>query len=365
MRVVIACCGLEHVVRGYESAGRELFDALSGHLDVVLCKGSGKRGKNEVVVPCLRRDFLERFISPAKAFYWEQMTFALGLLPYLLLHKVDIVHYSEARFGNALVRLVRWTGLKTRLLYSNGGPHSPARFHPGVFILQVCGPYLQAALDFGIPAERMRLLPYGIAPEQFRLPEGRAAAREQFHLPPDKLVILSMAALSRTHKRIDYLIREVAALNDDSIVLCMAGQETAETPEMRALAEELLPGRHRFLTVPRARVPALLAAADLVVLASLREGFGMVLIEACSAGVPVICHDWENFRWVLGDAAVYADMETPGALAASLRMVARDSEKLRALGVLGRARVDQHYSWRVLVPRYLEMYRSILDAPGA
>jgi glycosyltransferase involved in cell wall biosynthesis len=88
----------------------------------------------------------------------------------------------------------------------------------------------------------------------------------------------------------------------------------------------------------------------------------MVLLEACSAGVPVVCHNSSHFRWALGDAALYTDMAAPGALASNIRMVASQPEVLRRLGVLGKARVDDCYSWKVLVPRYLKMYESILAA---
>jgi len=362
MRVVIACCGLEHMKRGYESFARELFGALSGHVEVTLCKGSGKGSPNEVVIPCLRRDFLLRFMNPQAAFRWEQITFAVALLPYLLLKRIDIVHYSEGTMGNVLARLLHLTGSRVRLLLSNGGPYHPKHFRADILIHQVTKDALDQAIECGVNPSRMYLAPYGIAPERFKSPESRDVLRQRFGFPSEKFLILSLAALNMEHKRLDYLIREVAALDDASVILCMAGQPTSETPELRDLAARLLPGRHTFMTLPRARILELLAAADLFVLPSLSEGFGMVFLEACSAGVPVVCHDSSQFQWVLGPAGIYVDMAVAGALTEKMRELITGQEVLERFSDLGKARVENDYSWRVLIPRYLEMYTAVLGA---
>ena len=106
MRVAIACCGLEHVHRGFEAFSRELFTALTGRTDVILFKGSGKSLPNEIVVPCLRRDFLMRFMNPLRAFYWEQITFTIALIPYLILNNVLLLAFllqSRNRLKMSLV----------------------------------------------------------------------------------------------------------------------------------------------------------------------------------------------------------------------------------------------------------------------
>jgi len=300
-------------------------------------------------------------MKPETAFRWEQITFAIALFPFLILKRIDLVHYSDGTVGNVLARLLRLTGSHVRLLLSNGGPYHPKHFRPGVFIHQVCKAGFDEALKYGVASSRMHLIPYGIAPEQFQSLQAPDILRHRFGLPQHKFLILSLAALNREHKRLDYLIREVAALHDASVFLCMAGEPTSEAPALRELAAELLPNRHKFITVPRNAVPELLATADLFVLTSLDEGFGMVLLEASAAGVPVICNDSAHFRWVMGDAAIYSGMAAPGALAASIRQIAGEEEVLQRFSALGKARVEDCYSWKVLVPRYLNMYESVLS----
>jgi glycosyltransferase involved in cell wall biosynthesis len=362
MKVAIACCGLEHVRRGYESCSRELFGALSGRANVTLFKGSGKRAENEVVVPCSRRDWLGRILEPNRAFYWEQVTFALALFPLLRAGKIDLVHFSENTVGNVLARLVRKAGLKVKLLQSNGGPLHPRHFRPEVNIHQVCQSSLDLALSYGISPGRMYLAPHGIQSSQFSTTLSQAETRRSFGIPIDKFVILSLAALNRTHKRLDYLIREVAAIRDSRFFLCMAGEPTSEQPELELLARQLLPGRHMFLSVPRAAVTQLLSSADLFVLASLQEGFGMVLLEALAAGVPVIAHQSEHFAWVLGEAGLLADLGLEGSLTCAIRRAAAKPELRADLKLKGRELIMSRYDWQVLAPRYLSMYEAVLES---
>jgi len=360
MRIAIACCGLEHVRRGYESFARELFDALSTKGDVVLFKGSGKSGGKEIVVPCIRRDFLERFMAPERAFYYEQISFAVALIPYLAMRKIDVLHYSEGNVGNALARLVRWTGLHVKLVQSNGGPVHPRHFRPEVFIHQVSKQGLDEATYWGVAPDRMSLIPYGIESSNFRTTIERQELRKQFDLPLDRFIILSLAAFKKKHKRIDYLIREVAALKDPSNFLCMAGEPTEDFPELKEIATRLLPNQHVFLTVPRREVPKLLASADLLVHGAVHEGFGMVLLEALSAGTPVMCHNSDHFKWVLGDAALYVDMNEDGALTAAIRKLRTQSGDIERLSALGKLRIDTLYDWNVIAARYFEMYHSAM-----
>jgi UDP-glucose:(heptosyl)LPS alpha-1,3-glucosyltransferase len=212
-------------------------------------------------------------------------------------------------------------------------------------------------MEFGLSANRLFLVPYGLDPDQFS-PQTRAQrnqTRQELGIPEDALVVLTVAIIDRQTKRIDYLIKEMARL-DTKTWLLAAGQKTEETLALEGEANRLLAGRCRFVSWPQDKVPLLYGAADVFVLTSLVEAFGRVTIEALLSGLPVVIHNGPVFRWVAqGTSAHTIDMSIEGTLTKTL-------QRVLAGGSNGNARsiAIERFSWEELVPKYLDMYQRIM-----
>jgi glycosyltransferase involved in cell wall biosynthesis len=200
-------------------------------------------------------------------------------------------------------------------------------------------------LGFDIPAQLTRLSP-----------EDRRALRRRLGLPDDRPLVLSAAALNRSHKRLDYLIEELAAVSAPRPFLLMAGEPDDETPEIGALARARLgPEGFAIRTVPTGEMPDLYRTSDVFVLASLVEMQGRALIEAAGHGVPCIAHDSPVMTFALGESGVYADFTQPGALTALLaRPALPDGDARRAAGI--HWHVYERFSWARLRARYVELF---------
>lgn len=115
---------------------------------------------------------------------------------------------------------------------------------------------------------------------------------------------------------------------------------------------------HFFGFVSHERVPAVLAHADLLVLPSLYEELGTVLLEAMWVGVPVVASRTGGIPDIIDDG-VNGVLVSPGdseALARAIDRLLSDPDLARRLGEVARERA-QGYDWEVLAERVLEVYR--------
>jgi glycosyltransferase involved in cell wall biosynthesis len=98
---------------------------------------------------------------------------------------------------------------------------------------------------------------------------------------------------------------------------------------------------------------ALYARADVVVVPSLYEGFGLPVLEAMARGVPVVCSNRSSLPEVAGDAAVLVDPTDPAAIRRGIDRALADPEPLRARGLARAA----EFTWERTAKLTADVYR--------
>ena len=114
-------------------------------------------------------------------------------------------------------------------------------------------------------------------------------------------------------------------------------------------------------------VAGLLAAADLVVLPSRREGHPMVLLEAMSVGAPIVATRIPGIEETApdGEAARLVPPDDPSALSAALRALLEDPGRARRLGDAAAAHVRAHFGPSEVAARWAALYRAALREEDA
>lgn len=151
-------------------------------------------------------------------------------------------------------------------------------------MITVCAALKDAIVDLGGPAEKITALRNGVDLQLFQ-PEDKPQARAAFGMN-EKFSIASVGHLIE-RKGHHLVIEALAKILDAELYLAGGGEEEAR---LRALAEQLgVTDRVHFLgAIPQARLRTLYSAVDCLVLASSREGWANVLLEAMACGTPVV-----------------------------------------------------------------------------
>ena len=234
---------------------------------------------------------------------------------------------------------------------------------------------------FGLPAERVHVVPLGFDARVFRPDEARrAAARRELGLD-GRFVLLNVGGMTR-NKGIDILLRAFARALDrmPEARLVLKGVDDLYASRdllQRALAQ--LSARDRDAVASRLlyigeRRPVqwmadLVRAADFYVSPYLAEGFNLPVLEAAACGVPVICTGGGPTDEFTDPAFAWRIRAQPGSvrlrsgrvgecllpdeqhLAELLRRAAADPSRARSIGALGAAQVSRGFTWECITDR--------------
>ena len=160
-----------------------------------------------------------------------------------------------------------------------------------------------------------------------------------------------------THKNLTVLLRAVALLApEERPVLVFAGFGT-DAGALPGLVGELGLGDDvRLLgAVAPDDLEALYAQADVLVTATLYEGFGLPVLEAMARGVLVACSDLPVLREVAGDDAELLDPHDPASIAAAIRRLLSNRAGLEHRIEAGRARAAR-YTWSAAATQTLRVF---------
>jgi glycosyltransferase involved in cell wall biosynthesis len=215
--------------------------------------------------------------------------------------------------------------------------------------------------EFNLPGEQISTIHYGIDPVPYsEVPAKEVAALRSSWLSGNSGWVIGTVARLVPEKAVHTLIEGYATYREQATKasrLVIVGRGPLEQ-ELKKFAEHLGIGDKVIWAGFREDIPAVMAAFDLFALTSIREGFGMVLLEAMAAKRPIVASAVSAIPEVVVDGrtgVLFPALDTD-RLANALLLFETDAIR-KGFEQAGYELVSSHFTLDKMVERTLEIYR--------
>lgn len=383
LRILIVSQQFRPLVGGYERAAERLAAGLAaaGHDVTVLTERRNPRWA--------RREegsgFAVRRIWCIYRPRWHLLTSLLSSAVFLFLHtrRFQVVHIQQygtyAAVAIAMARLfsvpvvLRTTSTRAMGIGQVLGGRSPvtrltAALHRKANACIVTTAWaLDEVLRFGIPRDRIRLIPNGIDTSELRPDEtARRQARSRLVPGSDVVMVLYCGRLDEAKNPLG-LVRawRTMARGARATLLVLVG----DGPQ-RGLVQQLVDreglGDCVRLAGEQATVLPWYLAADIFVLSSHLEGLSNALLEAMSCGLPVVSTRVSGSVDIFAECDVgeLVDVGDDAGLASAIARLVDEPERRKACGVRARQYAELRYSIQSVVQQTVDLYQAVIGRAG-
>lgn len=376
-----------HLIHRLNPGGVERFllQMLSGvsqtHCVMDVCCRSNKVGRWDADAQKLGANVLKCPVFPN--FY----SYISRLRQIFLEGDYDIIHCHLVTQAGTIVRLANQLGLKVVITV-----HS-TQFHPKFFltklpvvslvrrvltqkslafaignshrIVAVSGAVLNSLIQIEpLAGSVCDIIPHGVAYQSPTKLEETVYSRESVGLPEGAFIITHIGRFvpSKNH----HAIIKIFDMIHDSVpnaILLLVGDGSLRLQIERAVSKHHWKDRVFFLGY-RDDVQTLLRLSDVMVFPSFYEGFGLVCIEAASAGLPVVASRISPLDEIIldGVTGMLHDINDLKGFANSIYKLYSNHSLRTELGEAARLRVNKHFSLDKTVGLYIDLYSSLIDS---
>jgi len=223
--------------------------------------------------------------------------------------------------------------------------------------------YKKMVIQMGTESEKVKVIPYSVDLARFH-PDNSGDKFRKRHDCDGSNVILSVGRLNY-QKGFSYLLKAISMvvqkLPDLKLVIVGDGEQFSYLKELSqslGLSDSVIfTGR-----ISQVEMPEAYAAADVFVLPSIFESFGIALIEAQATGKPVVCTRVGGAPETLleKESGLIVDPKESGQLAEAIIRILCDQKLAKSMGEEGRRFVENRFGWRKNVNLVLEAYERML-----
>jgi D-inositol-3-phosphate glycosyltransferase len=219
---------------------------------------------------------------------------------------------------------------------------------------------------YGTPPGKISVIPGGVNVDLFH-PGNQGKARAELNIDTDGFILLYVGRFASL-KKIDHLIKAIHLLEDRyEIKLILIGGDGKNDPKQKRLMElavklNIEKQVHFIGRVEHHNLPAYYNAADLFVLPSVYESFGLVCLEALACGTPVVASHVGVMASVLDNAenGITLNDTTPQNLAAAIRKFI-SKKRFDRISQENICSSVKDYSWKRIAAATINVYKKLSE----
>lgn len=338
-----------------------------------LVEGLAKRGiQNLMVVPrgsalekeAARRGLPVRSIPLAGE---ADLAFPFRFRKLLREEAPDIVHLHSRRGADTLGALsTKLAGIPTVLSRRVDNPEAgwslAAKYRLYDAVITISEAIRTVLIDQGVPPEKVRCVHSALDPTPHLGSCDKVSFRKEFGLDPEERVV-GMAAQFIERKGHRFLLKAIPGVlrNHPETRFLLFGQG-ALRGEIEAGVRRA--GLERRVVFPGFRddLPSLLPCLDLLVHPAIREGLGIILLQASASGIPIVATRTGGIPEAVADGenGILVDPGDAEALGVAISILLGDPEMAQTMGEAGRTLVRDSFSVDRMVEGNLGVYRELL-----
>jgi len=207
-----------------------------------------------------------------------------------------------------------------------------------------------------VPRSRLRLVYNGIDADLFK-------SDDNVSKEPNSLILVNSS--EQAVKGVPYLLKALQLLKDGTEVkLTVVGSPSPDGQNLKLVKEYGLADMVTFTgRVTMEELVKHYLAAEICVVPSLYEGFGLPAAEAMSCQLPVVATSGGALPEVVGQdggSGILVPPADPDALAAAVKRLLGDEHLRRKMGEAGRKRVEGHFTWEQAARKTVDVYQEVL-----
>jgi len=217
---------------------------------------------------------------------------------------------------------------------------------------------------YGVPGERVMVVPCGVDTQRFR-PIDRARVRKRLGFAPDDPVVLFVGRIEPL-KGIDVLLSVMGGMDRRFRLVVLGGdmRDAERKKELKDMAERLGIGDHVCFVdaVSHQALPLYYSAADVCVMPSHYESFGLVAVEAMACGVPVVASRVGGLKETVQDGRTgfLVPWRRPQGFAEKLDVLLGDALLRRRMGREARMAAER-FRWSEVAHRVEDIYHELVS----